>query len=338
MASSIAIFIVGAIGGWQIKRHKVFWVIVLYYARLMMNKTVIFSSAILMAILTIVTVFSLVKQSDDAKESQKRAMEIASKSDLMDEEKPADYSMHQTILGGDGRIMVFIPAGVFPMGGEEEGGFDESPQRIIFLSPYYIDQKEVTHKDYQRFAKMLRRPMPDIPVFEDDIQQLKADDLPVVGVTWLNATDYCKWAGKRLPTEAEWEKAARGDDLRKWPWGNTFHEKRVNARGDADRFKYTAPVGSFENGRSFYGLYDMAGNVSEWVDDWYDQFYYKKAPFENPKGPDEPDINRVKIYRGGSYMSNAYDLRASRRFGGAHPNRGESTVGFRCARDTKNSD
>ncbi|MEK7702549.1 MAG: SUMF1/EgtB/PvdO family nonheme iron enzyme [Nitrospirota bacterium] len=300
-----------------------------------MSKPVIFAITIFMIALTVVTVASLIKQSNDARESERRAKAIVTQEGRADEKQFIDFSGHQTILGGDGRVMVFIPAGVFPMGGGDEGGFDESPQRIIFLNAYYIDQHEVTHKDYQRFATMLKRAMPDIPVFEDDVKKLKSDDLPIVGATWMDATAYCKWADNRLPTEAEWEKAARGSDPRKWPWGDSFNEKWVNARGEADGFLYTAPVGSYERGRSFYGLYDMAGNVSEWVDDWYDQFYYKNAPFENPKGPAEPDINRVKIYRGGSYMSNAYDLRASRRFGGAHPNRGESTVGFRCVRSVE---
>jgi formylglycine-generating enzyme required for sulfatase activity len=298
-----------------------------------MNKTVLISTVIIMIVLTLVTIGALVNESRKGKESQARAKKLVTQSAGVLDAKVVDYSNYKTIQGGDGRVMVLIPAGIFPMGSGEEGDFDEQPQRIIFLSPYYIDQHEVTHKDYKRFAAMLKKPLPEIPVFEDEISLLQGDTLPVVGVTWIDAMAYCKWADSRLPTEAEWEKAARGAEPRKWPWGDLFDERRVNGRGEGDHYKYTAPVGSFESGRSFYGLYDMAGNVSEWVADWYDQFYYKGAPFENPKGPEKPDINRVLVYRGGSYMSNENDLRTAKRFGGAHPNRGESTVGFRCARD-----
>ncbi len=198
-----------------------------------------------------------------------------------------------------------------------------------------MDKYEVTNAYYKQFARALRRPLPVIPVFEDDVKLLMGDNQPAVGVTWVDAFAFCRWAGKRLPTEAEWEKAARGTDGRSWPWGDTFNMKLANGRGEEDGYKYTAPVGSYEQGRSPYGLYDMAGNVSEWVSDWYDQFYYKKAPFKNPKGPEEPDISKVLGYRGGSYNSSPHDLRASKRFGGAHPERGESTVGIRCAKDVE---
>ena len=247
--------------------------------------------------------------------------------------KKIDYSIFETIKGGDGREMVLIPAGSFILGDEIRGDFDEKPQRVIYLDAFYIDKYEVTNADYRRFTKMLKRREPMIPVFEDDVNLLKGDDQPVVGVTWLDAKAYCQWAGNRLPTEAEWEKAARGEDGLIWPWGDEFNPKAVNGRGEADGYKYSAPVGSFELGRSPYGLYDMSGNVSEWVADWYDQFYYKEAPFKNPKGPEDPGIIQVLSYRGGSYTNTAHDLRASKRFGGAHLERGESNVGFRCARD-----
>jgi len=247
--------------------------------------------------------------------------------------KKVDYSQFETIKGGDGREMVLIPAGSFTMGGGDDGDFDEQPQRVIYLDAFYMDKYEVTNTNYSRFTKMLERPEPKIPVFEDDVNLLKADDQPVVGVAWVDAVAYCRWAGNRLPTEAEWEKAARGEDGVKWPWGDEFHSSRVNGRGTEDGYQYSAPVGSFESGRSPYGIYDMAGNVSEWVSDWYDQFYYKDAPFKNPTGPEDPGIIKVLSYRGGSYNSTTHDLRASKRFGGAHPERGESTVGIRCARD-----
>jgi len=251
---------------------------------------------------------------------------------LLVDERHIDFDAFETIRGGDGREMVLIPAGSFTMG-DESGDIDERPQRVIYLDAYYIDKYEVTNADYRRFTQMLKRRPPFIPVFEDDENLLLGDDQPVVGVTWLDARAYCTWAGNRLPTEAEWEKAARGENGSKWPWGDTFNEKIVNGRGDSDGYKYSAPVGSFKNGRSPYGLYDMAGNVSEWVADWYSEFYYKDADFKNPKGPPDPGIIQVLSYRGGSYNSSAHDLRGSKRFGGAHPKRSESTVGIRCARD-----
>jgi formylglycine-generating enzyme required for sulfatase activity len=300
----------------------------------MMNKAVLYAIGIVMMVFTLMLGGALIYESIKGAAINEQAKKIK-----VDEKAvplpvtPKDYSGYKTVVGGDGRKMVLIPAGIFPMGGGEEGDFDEQPQRIIFLNAYYIDQHEVANKDYKRFAQMLNRKMPEIPVFEDDIQVLMGDDQPVVGAAWVDAFAYCKWAGNRLPTEAEWEKAARGPEVSKWPWGNVFDSRLANGRDEEDGFAYTAPVGSFEQGRSFYGLYDMAGNVSEWVSDWYDQFYYKTGVLENPKGPDEPDLNKVLVYRGGSYVNIAHDLRASKRFGGAHPERGESTVGFRCARN-----
>jgi formylglycine-generating enzyme required for sulfatase activity len=290
---------------------------------------------VIMVLLTILTMVALVMESNKSKRMQEVVKGIKTEVKDIPDEKTMDFSIFETIRGGDDREMVLIPAGSFTMGGGPEGDFDEQPQRVIYLDPYYIDKYEVTNADYNRFTRMLKRPAPVVPVFEDNVNLLKGDMQPVVGVMWLDAVAYCKWASKRLPTEAEWEKAARGEDGRTWPWGNTFNPKLANGRGEEDGFKYSAPVGSFEKGRSPYGVYDMAGNVSEWVSDWYDQFYYKSAPFKNPKGPEDPGINQVLIYRGGSYNSIGHDLRASKRFGGAHPERGESSVGFRCARDFK---
>ncbi|MFQ5597535.1 MAG: formylglycine-generating enzyme family protein, partial [Nitrospiria bacterium] len=285
-----------------------------------------------MVFLTVLIAISLVVESVKSKRMHEATRSIDVKKKDIPEVRKADFSAFEIIRGGDGRDMVLIPGGSFTMGGED-GDFDEQPKRVIYLDPFYIDKYEVTNESYTRFTKMLKRSPAIIPVFEDDVNLLKGDKQPVVGVTWIDAVAYCKWAGNRLPTEAEWEKAARGEDGMKWPWGETFDHKAVNGRGEEDGFKYSAPVGSFERGRSPYGIYDMAGNVSEWVADWYDQFYYKDAPFKNPKGPKDPGIIKVLSYRGGSYHSTSHDLRASKRFGGAHPERGESTVGIRCARD-----
>ena len=302
-----------------------------------MNRMVAIIIAVVMGLLTVLTMVALMVESNKSKKMQEAVKEIKTTAEDIPEVKAMDFSLFETIRGGDDREMVLIPAGSFTMGGGPEGDFDEQPQRVIYLDAYYMDKYEVTNADYNRFTRMLKRPAPFVPVFEDDVNLLKGDMQPVVGVTWLDAFAYCKWAGKRIPTEAEWEKAARGEDGRSWPWGDTFNPKLTNGRGEDDGFKYSAPVGSFEKGRSVYGLYDMAGNVSEWVADWYDQFYYKVAPFKNPKGPEDPGINKVLSYRGGSFNNIGHDLRGSKRFGGAHEERGESSVGIRCARDLKES-
>ncbi len=286
-----------------------------------------------MIFFTVLISIAMVYESFKSQKMQASAKSIKVKERSLAELKQVDFSVFETIQGGDAREMVLIPSGSFTMGGGSEGDFDEQPQRVIYLDAFYMDKYEVTNANYRRFTQMLKRPDPVIPVFEDDTALLLGDLQPVVGVTWLEAVAYCQWAGNRLPTEAEWEKAARGPDGAKYPWGDPFHPKVVNGRGDEDGFKYSAPVGSFEEGRSPYGLYDMSGNVSEWVSDWYDQFYYKDAPFKNPTGPSDPGIIKVLSYRGGSFHNTAHDLRASKRFGGAHPERGESSVGIRCARD-----
>ena len=239
-----------------------------------------------------------------------------------------DFSMYKTKIGDEGREMVQIPEGPFTMG-SNDGDPDEAPEHQVFLKAFFIDRKEVTQEEYMRFAKMTKRQEPRIEVFEDDQSKLLKPEFAAMSVSWDEAAAYCKWAGKRLPTEAEWEKAGRGEGRRKYPWGEKFLSNAANVDGAEDGYKYLAPPGSFEAGRSSYGLYDMTGNVAEWVADSYDDGYYKKSPYRDPKGPDSGDL---KIVRGGSWRETEHNARLSKRFAAKHW-RTDITIGIRCASD-----
>jgi formylglycine-generating enzyme required for sulfatase activity len=246
--------------------------------------------------------------------------------------------------------MVYVPAGEFLMGFSEsdveairaispEAEFSvegEKPQHKVFLNAFYIDKYEVTNARYQKCVKAGACNEPS-----DTTYYGKADYVqhPVVYVSWYGANAYCRWAGKRLPSEAEWEKAARGDEERTWPWGNTFDENRVNFCDKNcpewwkhvsvdDGYALTAPVGSYPEGSSLYGALDMAGNVWEWVADWYDPNYYSQSPYRNPPGPDS---GSEKIVRGGSWLNGFTDIRAGYRYELAPTHQGKD-LGFRCAR------
>jgi formylglycine-generating enzyme len=241
-----------------------------------------------------------------------------------------DYSDLQTLEADDGKTMVLIPEGPFGMGSHEgEGDLDEFPYHISFLSSYYIDMHEMTFDEYSKFIKATGAREPGIPVFQDDLSLITAPHQPVVGISWAQAADYCKWAGKRLPTEAEWEKAARGAGEWTWPWGNTFESAVANTGQGEDGYQYSAPPGRFEAGRSPYGLYDMAGNAAEWVQDVYDPNYYELASFRNPKGP---EAGKHRVYRGGSWNDSLANVRTAKRFAAA-AHQASAVIGFRCAAD-----
>ncbi len=197
--------------------------------------------------------------------------------------------------GKDGAATIVIPEGEFLMGANDAAG-NERPEHKVWLKGYAIDQYEVTISLYAKFLEAAKHGPP--PTWDDEAV-LSAGNRPAVGLTWPDAEAYCRWAGKRLPTEAEWEKAARGTDGRRFPWGHMqpFVDIANYNRGVWVSDAITlAPVtsglegmsvrhGTKEGGKSPYGLFHMAGNAAEWVADWYDREYYQKSPARNPTGP-----------------------------------------------------
>ena len=228
--------------------------------------------------------------------------------------------------------MVTIPAGEFLMGNPEgKGRVDEWPQRSVYLDTFAIDQVEVTNERYMAFVTITGYRNPPNPYGTGPLLSAKGiEQLPVVQTTWYDAKAYCSWAKKRLPTEAEWEKAARGTDGRLFPWGDEPATlKRANFEREWEDEKTLYPVGSLPGGDSPYGVKDMAGNAREWVSDWYDPDYYKHAPDRNPQGPDKKGV--VRSIRGGSWHSPLSDITTSARGRGGFALQTHGT-GFRCAR------
>jgi len=238
----------------------------------------------------------------------------------------------QIITETDSAEMVLIPAGEFIMG-SDDGNEPEKPAHKVYLDAYYIDKHEVTNAQYKKFVEATGHPQPighaiingkrvhNFKPWEN--KNFNAPDQPVVCVSWEDAVAYAKWAGKRLPTEAEWEKAARGTD------GEPDAGKVTRANyGSDDKFKFPAPVGSFMLGVSPYGLADMAGNVAEWCMDWYDADYYARSSLRNPQGPVQ---GVYRVFRGGAW-SGATDIRCAAR-NAAEPQLRHYLIGFRCAKD-----
>ena len=294
----------------------------------MENRGVLIGSIIFVFASFILMIVGFVYESYKTKKQREMLAEMSTAPRVVPQSAIEDYSMYKTIVGDEGRKMVQIPEGPFTMG-SGDGDPDEAPEHQVYLKSFYIDLKEVTQKEYERYVKMTKRGKPFVAVFEDDISKIQGPDLPAMGMSWSDAFAYCRWAGKRLPTESEWEKAARGEAKRRYAWGNEFEEGHANLDGDEDGYKYLAPARSFERGRSPYGVYDMTGNVSEWVADTYDEGYYQKAPYRDPPGPEDGEH---KVVRGGSWRETPQGARVANRFQ-AKMWQTDVTIGIRCAKD-----
>ena len=226
-------------------------------------------------------------------------------------------------------LMVSIPEGPFEMGAAGTQALeDERPLHRVTLDAFMMDVHEVTTAQYGAFLSATGRVTPWL---WETVSAVLHSDRPVIGVDWNDADAYCRWRGKRLPTEAEWEKAARGVDGRLYPWGNQVPMKDVANFALGARFSYSqvlVPVQSYESGKSPFGLYQMAGNVGEWVSDWYSANYYERSPETNPSGPEN---GQFKVLRGGSWSDLPKYLLTYGRFK-LPPETRNSYIGFRCAK------
>lgn len=258
----------------------------------------------------------------------------------------------------DGMVLVYVPEGEFTMG-SNNGNSDEKPEHQVILDAFWIDQTEVTNGMFSKFVEETN--------YQTDVEKagwsyvfngsewekiygaswrrpkapansIPVDNKPVLYISWNDAYAYCSWAGRRLPTEAEWEKAARGTDGSIYPWGNTFDGTRLNFcdkncivswadKSFDDGYADVAPVGSFPSGQSVYKVFDMAGNAWEWVNDWYSDTYYQNSPSSNPLGP---QTGQNRILRGGSWDYHSDGARSASRLMTTAVT--DNYVGLRCAR------
>lgn len=246
-----------------------------------------------------------------------------------------------TVSNVESNEMVLVPAGPFVMGTDDvdasgksqEFGFNEplylneQPRRELNLDAFYIDKYEVTNGQFVAYLRALGKYTEQQITTLVERLQLQDSKLPVRNLTWYKADEYCRFVGKRLPTEAEWEKAARGTDGREYPWGNDWNPEYVNkGQNEAD----VMPVGSIEEGKSPYGVYEMAGNVMEWTADWYEA--YPGAEYKSPNYGQKRKVARGGSWGGVGHYVIPHYFRVAYRFN-FPPDQAFNDVGFRCAKD-----
>ena len=252
----------------------------------------------------------------------------------------AAETISPTFTGEDGASMALIPEGSFAMGvpkAARDGGFDERPNHDVILDNFYMDIYETTNGLYLKFVTETGHRVPQHPrdptkgLWQGNMMPESVTNLPVINVDWFDAEAYCHWAGKRLPTEAEWEKAAKGNNDWRFAWGDieptTEHANfnRISWRGE----ETLTQVGIKEKGKSPYGIYDVAGNVWEWVSDWYLVDYYAQSPTHNPQGP---ETGKYKAIRSSGWQGETPQMRVFTRIKSLPTDRNHST-GFRCAQN-----
>ena len=265
-------------------------------------------------------------------------------------EEPAESNVEagsERVAPADGMVQVYVPQGSFQMGGlDQRAASDEKPVHKVDMKGYWIDKVEVTNAMFLLCIQAGTCSPPQSTSSESRpsyFNNPEFNNYPVVNVTWDDAKKYCEWAGRRLPSEAEWEYAARGNGINTFPWGDD--------KPDASRanFNYmlgdTNQVGSYPSGASLFGALDMAGNVFEWTNDYYDAEYYASGPASNPAGPMSRTAYFNRVVRGGSYADGEAEIRVSKRASVLGPNYSaelgseaylgdfSSRIGFRCASD-----
>ncbi len=247
--------------------------------------------------------------------------------------KKAEVQLGSVTIDPEFDRMALIPGGVFTMG-DRRGGAIEQPERRITLSPFSVDVYETTFAHYYAFMAATGHRKPRLAgylaVDSNAIPFLLNPYNPAVGVSWDDANSYCVWKGKRLPTEVEWERVAKGTAQRSWPWGDEMESSRANLVAGEDGFKYSAPVGAFRGDRSPEGVFDLAGNAMEWTSDWFDERYYAVMPDADPPGPPN---GKERVIRGASWHDSVSRAKTTTRFK-MRPGYRDVTIGFRCVQSS----